>query len=136
MTIRVTRGAAALISTWLVAAGFLVSLLFWRRWFLQTLLAFLAWSAVSMVLCTLYVASFRVFVGRHHISVRHGLFFLFTHRVPCRFVTGCHIWSSPLQRRMGSCILVLVSSGSTLLIPGAPLADAQALAARLTAGER
>lgn len=136
MTIRVTRRAAALISTWPVAAGLLVSVVFWQRWFVQTFLAVLAWSILCMALGTLYVSSFRVFLGRHHVSVRHGLFFLFTHRVPCRFVTGCHIWSSPLQRRTGSCILVLVSSGGTLLIPGASLTDAQALADRLTAQER
>ncbi|MEG2698080.1 MAG: hypothetical protein RR951_04050 [Ruthenibacterium sp.] len=53
------------------------------------------------------------------------------HRVPRRFVTGYYILSSPLQRRTGSCVLVLLYSGGLLVIPGAPLEDAEALTAQL-----
>ncbi|MEG1176321.1 MAG: hypothetical protein RSD62_06660 [Ruthenibacterium sp.] len=131
MTIRVSRRAAALISSWFMLAGLVVSVLFWSRWFVQTLLCVLLWCAVCMLLGTLYVSSYRVFAGRHHLSVRHGLLFSVIHRVPRRFVTGYYILSSPLQRRTGSCVLVLLYSGGLLVIPGASLEDAEALTAQL-----
>ena len=136
MQITVSRRAAALLSTWLVLAGLVLALLAALLNALAALLGFLVWSVLAMLLGTLYFSSYKLYLGKHHVSVRHGILFLFTHRMPLRFITGCHIICSPVQRRTGSCVLVLLSSGGSVLVPGAPLAAAQQLAERIAADAR
>ena len=134
MEFQVTRSGAALIGFWAALAGILVSLPFW----MLNLLAALLWTAVWVLFCMCVLvprwASCRVRVGGNHLTVRRGLLFLSTKRMPLRFITGCHIVQTPLGRRRGGCVLVLLASGTSTVIPGIRRADAEQLAARLSHG--
>ena len=55
-------------------------------------------------------------------------------RIPLRFLAGCHIVQTPLQRMTGTCLFFLYSSGCTTLVPGMRKADAECLSAKLTHG--
>lgn len=66
--------------------------------------------------------------------LRRGLLFPVTRRIPLRFLAGCHIVQTPLQRMTGTCLFFLYSSGCTTLVPGMRKADAECLSAKLTHG--
>ena len=73
-------------------------------------------------------------VGGNHLTLRRGLLFPVTRRIPLRFLAGCHIVQTPLQRMTGTCLFFLYSSGCTTLVPGMRKADAECLSAKLTHG--
>ena len=70
----------------------------------------------------------------NHLTLRRGLLFPVTRRIPLRFLAGCHIVQTPLQRMTGTCLFFLYSSGCTTLVPGMRKADAECLSAKLTHG--
>ena len=134
MEFRVTRSGAALIGFWVILAGAVVSIPFWSL----NAVAALFWLAVWCVVCLCVLvprwASCRVRVGGNHLTVRRGLLFRGTKRMPLRFISGCHILQTPVGRRMGGCVLVLIASGTFTVIPGIRRADAEQLAAKLSHG--
>ena len=134
MEFSVSRRGAAVISLWFVLVGAAVSLPFWKNYFVNTFLFFFAYSALCLCLLTLHFASCTVRVGAHHITVRRGVLFLRTRRLPLRFVAGCHVLRSPLQRLTGTCCISLYAAGSFTFVAGAPFAKAEQLATLLTQG--
>lgn len=132
MEYAVTRRGAALVGLWGALAGCAVSTPFWRLSFPGALLGLACWLALCGCVLVVRLSSCRVRVGCHHLTVRTGLLFLSTKRFPLRFITGCHIWQSPLQRATGTCVLLLFSSGTSALLPGLRLRDAECLAAALS----
>lgn len=134
MEFRVTRGGAALIGFWAILAGALVSLPFCLLDAAAALLGLAVWCAVCVCILVPRWASCRVRVGGNHLTVRKGLLFLVTKRMPLRFITGCRIVQTPLGRRSGGCVLVLIASGTSTIIPGVRRADAEQLAAKLSHG--
>lgn len=136
MEFSVSRRGAAVVSAWFVLAGALVSLPFWRLFFQTTLLCLMAWALLCFALLIPHFSACTLRVGAHHLTLRRGILFLITRRVPLRFVTGCFLLRTPLQRLTGTCCLLLFTSGSILLVAGAGVAEAEALCARLTQGGR
>lgn len=134
MDFRVTRRGAAIVSAWLAGAGSLLLAAFWRGGAGMLVLCCTALSAVCFFAVAPRLASCSVRVGGNHLTVRQGLLFLSTKRLPLRFVTGCRIFQTPLCRAAGVCVLLLFSSGTVTLVAGARLADAEALAARISHG--
>ncbi len=131
MEFSVSRRGGTAVSLWFVLLLGLLCLPFWKAHFLQTLGVFLTGSAVFLVLFSLHFASCNVRVGAHHLTVRRGLLFTTTRRLPLRFITGCHILRTPLGRLCGVCALILCASGSTTILLGVNTADAERLAAFL-----
>ncbi|MBD5101731.1 MAG: PH domain-containing protein [Subdoligranulum sp.] len=136
MEYTVPRRGAAVVSAWFALLGALLSLPFWKNFFVSTLMTLLLWTAVCFGILAPRLSSCVLRVGGHHLTLRRGLLFPVTRRVPLRFLTGCHIVQSPLQRMTGTCVLLLYSSGVTTIAPGVRRADAEALAALLTHGGR
>ena len=136
MEYTVPRRGAAVVSAWFAGLGALLSLPFWKNFFVTTLMTLLLWAAVCFGVLAPRLSSDVLRVGAHHLSLRRGLLFPVTRRVPLRFLTGCHILQSPLQRMTGTCVLLLYSSGVTTIAPGMRRADAEALAVMLTHGGR
>ena len=134
MEYAVTRRGAALIGLWGAAAGLAVSLPFWHWAPFLTLMLVLLWFLLCFGVLASRLCSLRVRVGGHHLTVRVGLLFLSTKRIPLRFITGCHIWQTPLQRATGTCVLLLLASGTCALVPGLGRQDAELLAAKLSHG--
>lgn len=134
MEFRVTRSGAALIGFWAILAGALVSLPLWLVESGAALLTLILWCAVCVCILVPRWASCRVRVGGNHLTVRKGLLFLVTKRMPLRFITGCRIVQTPLGRRSGGCVLVLIASGTCAVIPGVRRSDAEQLAAKLSHG--
>ncbi len=136
MEYTVPRRGAAVVSAWPAGLGAVLSLPFWKNNAAFTLPALLLWAAVCFGILAPRLSSCVLRVGGHHLTLRRGLLFPVTRRIPLRFVTGCHILQSPLQRMTGTCVLALYSSGVTTVAPGLRRADAEALAALLTQGGR
>lgn len=134
MQFRVTRRGAAIVSAWAAGAGAVLLSAFWRGGAGMLVLCCAAWGGVCFFALAPWLASCGVRVGGNHLTVRQGLLFLSTKRLPLRFVTGCRIFQTPLCRAAGVCVLLLFSSGTVTLVPGARLADAEALAARVSHG--
>jgi len=134
MEYTVPRRGAAIVSAWFAAAGILLSLPFWNGGFAATLGALLVWFALCFGALAARLASCVLRVGAHHLTLRRGLLFPVTRRVPLRYITGCHILQTPLQRMTGTCVLVLYASGCITVMPGAKRADAEALCTRLVYG--
>ncbi len=134
MEYTVPRRGAAVVSAWLAGLGALLVWLFWRDDFAFALPVLVFWTAVCFGIVSPRLSSYVLRVGGHHLSLRRGLLFPVTRRVPLRFVTGCHMVQSPLQRMTGTCVFLLYSSGVTTVVPGMRRADAEALAAMLTYG--
>lgn len=130
------RRGAAVVGVWCAALGGLVCLPFWKSRFLPTLAALALWLAVCFGVVAPRLASGTVRLGGNHLTLRRGKLFLTTRRIPLRFVTGCQIIQTPLQRLSGTCIFLLFTSGCTAAAPGLLRADAEALSARLTHGGR
>lgn len=107
---------------------------FWKNFFTPTLAVFLLWLAACFGVLAPRLASCCVRVGGNHLTLRRGLLFPVTRRIPLRFLAGCHIVQTPLQRMTGTCLFFLYSSGCTTLVPGMRKADAERLSAKLTHG--
>ena len=97
-------------------------------------MVFLLWLAACFGVLAPRLASSCVRVGGNHLTLRRGLLFPVTRRIPLRFLAGCHIVQTPLQRMTGTCLFFLYSSGCTTLVPGMRKADAECLSAKLTHG--
>lgn len=134
MEYTIPRRGAAVVSAWFAALGALLSLPFWKSRFASTLMMLLLWAAVCFGILAPRLSSGVLRVGRHHLTLRRGQLFPITRRMPLRFITGCAILQSPLQRMTGTCVLVLYSSGVTTIAPGMRRKDAEALSAALTHG--
>lgn len=104
MEFSVPRHGAAIVSGWCAALGAMLCLPFWKNFFTPTLAVFLLW-----------------------LTACFGVLAL-------RFLAGCHIVQTPLQRMTGTCLFFLYSSGCTTLVPGMRKADAECLSAKLTHG--
>lgn len=130
----VSRKGAAVVSLWFAAAGAVVSIPFWRAFWLETLGALIVYWILCLWLLTVRLASCKVRAGAHHLTVRRGVLFLTTRRLPLRWIAGCHILRTPLQRHTGTCLLVLYASGSITVVAGAPYAKAEQLSALLAQG--
>lgn len=134
MEFRVSRRGAAVIGVWCMVPGLAVCVPFWRTAFAGTFWFAVLWIAVCLAVVIPRCASCAVRVGGNHLTVRRGLLFLSTRRLPLRFITGCQILQTPLGRAAGVCMLALYASGTITLLPGIRRADAEALSARLTHG--
>lgn len=134
MEFTVPRRGAAVVGGWCAALGGAACLPFWGRRFVPTLAALALWLALSFGVLAPRLASCVVRVGGRHLTLRRGLLFPVTRRIPLHFITGCQILQTPLQRLSGTCVLILYASGCTTLAPGLRRADAEALSARLTHG--
>ena len=134
MEFSVPRHGAAIVSGWCAALGAMLCLPFWKNFFTPTLAVFLLWLAACFGVLAPRLASSCVRVGGNHLTLRRGLLFPVTRRIPLRFLAGCHIVQTPLQRMTGTCLFFLYSSGCTTLVPGMRKADAECLSAKLTHG--
>lgn len=134
MEYQVSRRGAAVVSVQLTALAGLVCWVLGASFEAGVLALglFFVCAAVLLTLGTAHLASCRVRCGQHHLTVRRGLLFLSTRRLPLRFVTGCHVLRTPLSRLAGTCTLVLLSSGCLTLLPGLSEGDAQRLSAFLS----
>ena len=132
MTLRATRRGAAIVGLWSLAVSLAAAYLL-RGLVYLPLLAWLA-AALSVTAVPEYFSSVHVRVGAHHLTMRRGRVLTTVRRVPLRFVAGCSIWASPLQRMTGTCILLIHTSGSTTFLPGIRRSDAEQLAAYLAQG--
>lgn len=133
MEFAVSRKGTAVVGLWFALAGGVLTLPFWKRFLPAALTAFLLWLALCFLL-VLRLSSCRVRLGAHHLTVRRGLLLLTVRRLPLRCVTGCHLFVTPLQRRTGTCLLLLSASGCTTLLPGVPAEQAERLCALLMQG--
>lgn len=136
MEYRVPRRGAAIVSAWAALLGVPVSLPLWRLGAPAAFTLLFLWMALCFGALSARLASGVLRVGAHHFTLRRGRLFPVTRRVPLRFVTGCSILQSPLQRMTGTCLLLLYASGCTTLVAGLRRADAEALAERLSYGGR
>lgn len=131
-TLAATRRGAAVVGLWGLAAFCIASALV-RGFAYLPVLTWLC-AALSVTALPAYLASARLRCGEHHLTLRRGRFLLTIRRIPLRFVTGCTIWASPLQRMTGTCVLVVHTSGSMTVVPGVRRSEAERLAARLSQG--
>ncbi|MEF9970094.1 MAG: PH domain-containing protein [Ruthenibacterium sp.] len=134
MEFAVSRRGGAVIGLWAVLLCALVCAPFWHSAFLPTLAVFLGGSMLLFLMAAVHFSACKVRCGAHHLTMRRGILYTVTRRIPLRFITGCQILRSPLQRLTGTCILLLFASGSTTLIAGANFADAERLSAFLAHG--
>ncbi len=128
----VTRRGGAVIGLWIsLICGILCFLLRYlsAAW---AVIIFIVCAALALTVGTAHFASCSVRCGKHHITVRSGILFCRTQRLPLKYISGCIILRSPLQRLTSTCILVLTTSGTLSVIWGAPLAGAEKLSAHLT----
>ena len=121
MEFSVPRHGAAIVSGWCAALGAMLCLPFWKNFFTPTLAVFLLWLAACFGVLAPRLASSCVRVGGTHLTLRRGLLFPVTRRIPLRFLAG-------------TCLFFLYSSGCTTLVPGMRKADAECLSAKLTHG--
>lgn len=132
MTLAATRRGSAVVGLWGFAACCAAAALVQGFAFLPAL----AWlcAALSVTALPAYLSSARLRCGEHHLTLRRGRVLLTIRRIPLRFVAGCTIWATPMQRMTGTCVLVVHTSGSMTLVPGVRRAEAERLAARLSQG--
>ncbi|MEG0911265.1 MAG: PH domain-containing protein [Ruthenibacterium sp.] len=135
MEFAVSRRGGAVIGLWAILLCALVCVPFWGSAFLPTLAVFILGGMFLFLVATVHFSTCHVRCGAHHLTMRRGILYTVTRRVPLRFVTGCQILRSPLQRLTGTCILLLFASGSTTLVAGADFADAERLSAFLAHGK-
>jgi membrane protein YdbS with pleckstrin-like domain len=134
MEYHVSRRGAALIGLWCAAPACALALLLWRTAPAVVCTLLTLWLLACFCALVPRISSMRVRVGGNHLTLRSGILFLSTKRIPLRFITGCRIWQSPLQRRTGDCVLLLLASGTSALIPGIARRDAEHLASILSHG--
>ncbi len=132
MNFTATRRGAAIVGLWAFGASCLMAYLLAGFAWLPGLMWLCA--ALSVTALPAYLASAQLRCGAHHLTLRRGRVLSTVRRMPLRFITGCSIWATPLQRMTGTCVLVVHTSGVTTLVPGVRRSDAERLAAHLSQG--
>lgn len=129
---RVSRRGAAVIGLWItLICGILCFVL---RYLLGVwaIIIFLVCGALALTIGTAHFAACSLRCGAHHITVRSGILLCRTQRMPLKYISGCVILRSPLQRLTSTCVLILTTSGTLFFVWGAPLGDAERLSAHIT----
>ncbi len=129
MNVNITRQSAAAVTLWLLVPGAILSFatsLFFTN--IYGFIFFALWSVVFVPFCMAYFSTFKLCIGKTHVSLRHGIFFKFTHRMPRAFITGCHIITSPLQRSKNVCILIILCASGFYVVPGISVGNAEKVA--------
>ncbi len=131
MEFSATRRGSAIVAGWAAAAGLI---LIWALLPAGRIFLALFWVLLCFGLLAPHLESCRVRVGGNHLTIRRGLIFFTTKRIPLRFITGCCIFRSPLCRACGTCVMLLFASGNFTVLPGVRLADAEHFAQRISHG--
>lgn len=133
MEYRVTRRGAAVIGVHLISVGLLL-LFIVRNLFRFTIIAAVFWLLFCLIGLIPHLSSCKLHIYENHLTVRTGILFVTTKRIPLRFVTGCHIVQTPLQHANATCSLFLLTSGSVTVILGMRRKDADILTTTLSSG--
>lgn len=134
MEFSVDRKGALLVSGWFAAAGIVLCLPFLSLFSVSPLIVLAVWLFLCFAVLAPRLISAVIRVGGNHLTVRKGVFFPVTRRIPLRFLSGCHILQSPLQRMTGTCLFILYSSGCTTVLAGLRKEDAELLSEKLSYG--
>ncbi len=137
MYIHVPYKAAAVAALWLASPIIIilaVVALLVKHVVASVVLAFFC--VFLLLLTALYISRIKMYVGKNHVSLRHGLWFKFTHRLTRRFISGVHIIELPLQSIYSSCIIIIISSCGFYIVPGIGVKMAQKLADTLVLRSR
>ncbi len=110
---------AVIICLWLCILGLACAAVISVLSFIASVIFFAVWFLIFGVFASIYLCTFKMHIASEHISLRHGILFRFVHRVPLRFVSSCRVFSSPMQRRTKSCIIILLYAGGFFIFPGA-----------------
>ncbi len=126
MYIKVTRKAAGIASLWLILPGaiFAVLIAFFIK-FIYAVIIFILWCAIFIPLGTIYFSSFKLNVNENYVSLRHGLLYKFVHRMPKRYITGCHTLCWSMKKSAKTAILIILCASGFYIVPGVTLSDAQ-----------
>lgn len=115
---RLEPAACRVLGLWLFFPGaILAPFLFWQSFWLGAVFL-VVWSILSLVLLPLRARSLRCILSFGEIRVDCGFLFKTSRRLPLRFVTGASRIGSPLLRWCGCSLLLIYSSGTTLVLPG------------------
>ncbi len=118
---------AIIISLWLCTLGIVIAIAVSMFSFWVSVIFAIVWVLVFGVCTIYYICTFKIHFTGEYISIRHGVFFKFVHKIPIRFVTSCEIFTAPFQRRTNSCVFVLIYSGGVLFVPGLSITFANTL---------
>lgn len=130
MEVQATWRGCAIVSLWVAVLGALVFTAFLG----PRLLVILAWTALSFLLLTPSLRTFRVHVDERRLTVRAGRVFFLKQHIPLRFITGCTVLRTPLGRLTRTGVFVLSFSGGVCVVCGLSLRDAAALSRHLALG--
>ena len=120
---------------WLTAVSAAAGLLVWLFFSLAAgLAAFFLLAALSFALPFLHRLHYQVRVAPRELVADRGFFIRTLRRLPLRCVTGVICLSTPLGRLLDASVVAVYTSGTTLLLVGLPLADAEQLRVALTVG--
>lgn len=135
MNYTVTRKGALLPALWLTAVSAAAGLLVWLFFSLAAgLAAFFLLAVLSFALPFLHRLHYQVRVAPRELVADRGFFIRTLRRLPLRCVTGVICLSTPLGRLLDASVVAVYTSGTTLLLVGLPLADAEQLRVALTVG--
>lgn len=132
MELKASRRGAAVVALWVTIFGAVICLLFALLGAAPgfILCIFLTFCVLAIVVAArVSTCFFRC--GAHHVTLRRGLLFLTTQRIPLRFISGCSVWRTPLERLSGTCVFTLYTSGSFAAVFGLRYSEALMLAQKL-----
>ncbi len=126
MTYRISKKSALTVSLYLTVPGFLAAFLLYFVTGTYYAVHFAAiWCVCVLSLGTYYFSSLKLFVGRRHVSLRHGRILKLVHRMPRSFITGCHKISTPFKTNESACVLIILCASGFYIVPGISQACAQ-----------
>lgn len=109
--------ACRVVGLWAFLPGALLApFLFWQS-FTGGSVFLIVWIIFSLILVPLHIHSIRVELYPDRIEIRQGILFKFTRQASTRFITGFSRMGTPLLRLCGSCMVILHTSGTALMLP-------------------
>lgn len=97
----------------LVAAPFL----FWQGFWIGAVFLCL-WLVFALLLVPARLGSTQGSLSLGELRLSQGILFKHRQRIPTRFVAGTNRLETPLLRACGSCVLLVYTSGTVLILPG------------------
>ena len=138
MKFGIPKKGALIIGLWFALAGLASVLIFWSLLGVAWLFGYFVLAVTFFGYLLLRTFQYEITLQGYQLRIQRGVLIKTSIQLSLQFVLSLYILQTPLQKWTHTCLIIVRTAGSSVLIAGLLYEDAQKLemAARLAGGSR
>ena len=138
MKFGIPKKGALIIALWIALAALAPILLFWNRLGIAWLFGYFVLAVTFFGYLLLRTFQYEIALQGDQLRIQRGVLIKTNLQLSLQFVLSLFILQTPLQKYTHTCLIIIRTAGSSILVAGLTYEDAQKLelAARLAGGSR